>query len=108
VDAVSGKAPGLHASGRHFYADAAFDRVQKIKISDFQKKTATKYAIHPTLITTYELANNAIHESSSGIPRMINRVCEKSLIYAFQQGKRLIDEHIVLYVVEHEMLESKT
>ena len=37
MDAVSGKAPGLHASGRHFYADAAFDRVQKIKISDFQK-----------------------------------------------------------------------
>jgi hypothetical protein len=37
---------------------------------------------------------------------MINRVCEKSLMYAFQQGKRLIDEHIVFYVVEHEMLES--
>ena len=37
---------------------------------------------------------------------MINQVCEKSLLYAFQQGKRLIDEHIVFYVVEHEMLES--
>ena len=42
-----------------FYADAAFDRAQKIKISDFQKKTATKYAVHPTLITTYGLTNNA-------------------------------------------------
>lgn len=38
-----------------------------------------------------------IHESSSGIPRMINWVCEKSLICAFKQGKRLIDEHILYY-----------
>ena len=53
-----------------------------------------------------DCALNAIYESSSGIPRMINRLCEKSLIYAFQQSKRLIDEHIVFYVAEHEMLES--
>ena len=66
-----------------------------------------EYAGGKTEIFT-DRALDAIHESSSGIPRMINRVCEKSLIYAFQQGKRLIDEHIVLYVVEHEMLESKT
>ena len=52
-----------------------------------------------------DCALNAIYESSSGIPRMINRLCEKSLIYAFQQSKRLIDEHIVFYVAEHEMLE---
>ena len=42
-----------------YYADAAFNRAQKRKISDFRKKTATKYAIHPTLITTYGLGNNA-------------------------------------------------
>jgi type II secretory pathway predicted ATPase ExeA len=66
-----------------------------------------EYAGGKTEIFT-DRALDAIHESSSGIPRMINRVCEKSLMYAFQQGKRLIDEHIVFYVVEHEMLESKT
>ena len=42
-----------------YYADAAFNRAQKRKITDFRKKTATKYAIHPTLITTYGLGNNA-------------------------------------------------
>ena len=63
------------------------------------------YAGEKTEIFT-DRALDAIHESSSGIPRMINRGCEKSLMYAFQQGKRLIDEHIVFYVVEHEMLES--
>ena len=40
-----------------------------------------------------------------GIPRMINRICEKSLMYASQQGKRLIDEHTVAFVMEHEMLD---
>ena len=46
-------------SEMEYYADAAFDRAQRRKISDFQKKTMTKYAIHPTLITTYGLGNNA-------------------------------------------------
>ena len=64
-----------------------------------------EYAGGKTEIVT-DRALDAIHESSSGIPRMVNRVCEKSLMYAFQQGKRLIDEHIVYYVVEHEMLEG--
>ena len=64
-----------------------------------------EYAGGKTEIFT-DRALDAIHESSSGIPRMVNRVCEKSLMYAFQQGKRLIDEHIVYYVVEHEMLEG--
>lgn len=65
-----------------------------------------EYANGKTEIFT-DRALDAIHEHSSGIPRLINRICEKSLMYAFQQGKRLIDEHIVFYVVEHEMLESK-
>ena len=33
---------------------------------------------------------------------MINRFCEKSLMYAYQQRKRLIDDHMVKYVSEHE------
>ncbi len=48
-------------------------------------------------------AMDEIHKASVGIPRMINRVCEKSLMYAFQQQKRLIDDYMTKYVVEHEM-----
>lgn len=40
---------------------------------------------------------------STGIPRSINRICEKSLMYASQQNKRLIDEHLVHYIIEHVM-----
>ena len=49
-------------------------------------------------------ALDEIYQTSTGIPRMINRVCEKSLLYAYQQRKRLIDDHMVKYVTEHEMI----
>lgn len=47
-----------------------------------------------------------IYKESTGIPRSINRIAEKSLMYAFQQSKRLIDEHMVRYVIDHEMLKG--
>ena len=51
-----------------------------------------------------EKALDEIYKASAGIPRMINRVCEKTLMYAYQNQKRLIDDHMVRFVVEHEML----
>lgn len=42
-----------------YVVDAKFDKAQKRKISDFIKKTGTKYAIHSTLITTYGIEDNA-------------------------------------------------
>ena len=49
-------------------------------------------------------AINEIYKSTNGIPRVINRVCEKSLMYGFQQQHRIIDDHDISFVVEHEML----
>ena len=49
-------------------------------------------------------AEDEIYKISAGIPRMINRVCEKALMYACQQQKRLLDEHMVRFVADHEML----
>lgn len=51
-------------------------------------------------------AEDEIYKISKGIPRIINRICENSLLYAYQQQKRLIDEHMVLFVADHEMLLS--
>ena len=45
-----------------------------------------------------------IYKESTGIPRRINRICEKSLMYAFQQNRRLIDDGMVRFVMDHEML----
>lgn len=49
-------------------------------------------------------AEDEVFKVSSGIPRMINRICEKSLMYAYQQQKRTIDERMVRYVADHEMM----
>lgn len=37
-------------------------------------------------------------------PRIINRTCDKCLTYAGQQKQKLVDDHTVRYVIEHEML----
>lgn len=50
-------------------------------------------------------AEDEIYKVSLGIPRMINRICDKSLLYAYQQQKKLIDEHVIRYVADHEMLQ---
>ena len=47
---------------------------------------------------------NEVYKYSTGKPRMINRVCDKSLMYAFQQQKRLVDDHMVKFISENEML----
>ena len=55
----------------------------------------------------YSFTDKAIDEVfgiSTGIPRIIKRICEQSLTYAFQQRKKLVDDHMVRYVDEHEML----
>lgn len=49
-------------------------------------------------------AEDEVYKISAGIPRMINRVCEKALMYACQQQKRLVDEHMVRFVADYEML----
>lgn len=51
-------------------------------------------------------AIDEVYRISGGIPRMVNRICEKSLMYGCQQRKRLIDDHAVTYVAKHEMLEG--
>ena len=51
-------------------------------------------------------AIDEIYRISSGVPRIINRICEKALMYGYQQHYRLIDDHTVNYVTEHEMLQE--
>lgn len=49
-------------------------------------------------------AIDEIYKVSSGIPRIINRVCDKALMYGYQQQHRLIDDYAITYIAEHEML----
>ena len=49
-------------------------------------------------------AIDEIFSISVGIPRQVNKICEKALMYGFQQGLCVIDDQDILYVSEHEML----
>ena len=61
-----------------------------------------EYAEGPTEIFTMK-ALDVIARESAGIPRVINRICEKSLMYAFQLQRKLIDDYMVNFVLEHEI-----
>ena len=54
-----------------------------------------------------ERAVDEVFRISTGIPRVINRICEKSLTYAFQQQKKLVDDHMIRFVNDHEMISVK-
>ena len=46
-------------SGQEYALTEKVDRDLKRKIHDLKEKTGTKYAIHPTLVTTYGLMENS-------------------------------------------------
>lgn len=43
-----------------------------------------------------------IWRESAGLPRLINRICEKCLMCGSQQKQHLIDDHLTSFVIEHE------
>ena len=51
-------------------------------------------------------AIDEVFRFSSGIPRLINRICEKTLMYGFQQNRQILDDQDILYIREHEMLQG--
>ena len=60
------------------------------------------YAGHPGAVFS-EDAIRLIHSFSSGIPRLINRACTQSLIYAYQNRRTIIDDRMVQIVLDAEV-----
>lgn len=48
-------------------------------------------------------AIDEIYKFSSGTARLINKVCTHCLLYGAQNGKRIIDDHIVKLVIQGEL-----
>ena len=61
-----------------------------------------EYAGHTSPIFS-EDALKMIFAFSSGVPRLINRACTQSLIYAYQQQRTIIDDHMVSMVLQAEV-----
>mgnify|MGYP000894016536 FL=1 len=50
-----------------------------------------------------DTAIDEIYKFSSGTARIINKVCTHCLLYGSQTGKKLIDDHIVKFVIQGEL-----
>lgn len=44
-----------------------------------------------------------IHRFSGGTPRLINKLCTHSLLYGAQNGRRIIDDHMIKHVIQGEL-----
>lgn len=82
------------------------DRLDRAETAMYMKAHLAYSGCHDELFTSD--AEDEIYKVSTGIPRMINRICTKSLLYAYQQQKRLIDGHMVSFVADHEMLQEES
>lgn len=49
-------------------------------------------------------ALDEIYRSSTGIERIINKICTNCLMYGAQQQLKLIDDHTIQFIEEHEMM----
>ena len=45
-------------------------------------------------------AVNLIHEVSGGVPRLVNQLCDLSLVYAFTRGKQVVTQATVQQVLD--------
>lgn len=48
-------------------------------------------------------ALDIVAKESAGIPRVINRVCEKNRMYTFRLQRKLVGDYMVTFVLEHEI-----
>lgn len=51
-----------------------------------------------------DAAIDEVYRFSSGAARLINKVCTHCLLYGAQNGRRIIDDHIVKLVIQGELL----
>lgn len=88
------------------YAEVRFDGLEVFIYEYAQTKAYIEkqltYAGHPNAIFS-EDAMKAVHSFSSGIPRLINRACTQSLVYAYQNRRAIIDDRMVQLVLEGEV-----
>lgn len=60
-----------------------------------------EYSGHPGPIFSDD-AQQLIYEYSGGIPRLINRACSQSLIFAYQSQRPIVDDRMVRQVLDSE------
>ena len=91
---------------------AIYQRIdQKIVLEPYDRSDVERYircqfryAGNENLDIFDPRAFDTIYTLSSGLPRLINRICSYSMMYGMQHDKHHLDDMDVNYVVEHESL----
>lgn len=76
-----------------------FDRAQ---VGEYVKRHLTYAGAEHDIFS--DNAVDEIFRFSSGAARLVNKVCTHCLIYGTQNGRRIIDDHMVKLVVQGELL----
>ena len=90
---------------QRIYMKIFLERLEMSEIHGYISAHLTYAGCNQELFTSD--AEEEVYKVSSGIPREINAVCEKALLYAYQQQKRLIDGHMIRFVADSEMLQTE-
>jgi len=75
-----------------------FDRAQ---VGEYVKRHLTYAGVEHEIFS--DNAMDEIFRFSSGAARLVNKVCTHCLIYGAQNGRRIIDDHMVKLVVQGEL-----
>jgi type II secretory pathway predicted ATPase ExeA len=75
-----------------------FDRSQA---GDYIKRHMTYAGADRDIFS--EAAVDEIFNFSNGTARLINKACSQCLFYGAQNGRRIIDDHMVKFVVQGEL-----
>jgi general secretion pathway protein A len=75
-----------------------FDRAQ---VGEYLKRHLAYTGLERDIFS--DGAVDEIYRFSSGSARLINKVCTHCLIYGAQNGRRIIDDHMVKLVIEGEL-----
>ena len=90
---------------QRIYMSIVLERLDQAEVHDYIRSHLAYSKCKQEIFTSD--AEEEIYKISGGIPRQINDVCEKTLLYAYQQQKRLVDGHMVRYVADHDILQGE-
>ena len=74
-------------------------------LKSMDKKTVRKYVAHRLDVAGAErnffspAATDQIYESTKGVPRLVNQLCDLSMVYAFTRGRKGVVQHTVEMVL---------
>jgi len=76
--------------------------LDRAQVGEYMKRHLTYAGAEQEIFS--DAAVDEIYRFSSGAARLVNKVCTHCLLYGAQNGRRIIDDHMVKLVIDGELL----